>query len=123
MPSNAASPKWTRLLPKQFSMRTLLVLITITALFLWWFFDASRGNITELQARRFQDGASEAQVIALLGKPYRRLWKTNGQTLSYRIYDPVDGDYVGSLTLLVASASGKVSVLEHRYNGKPLLGR
>lgn len=121
MPSNAASPKWTRFLPKQFSMRTLMVLITMAALFLWWFFDASRGNITELQARRANGAASEAQVIGLLGKPYRRLWKTNGQTLTYRIYDPVDGDYVGSLTFFVNSATGEAKIMEHRYTGKPVL--
>lgn len=73
----------------------------------------SRGSITELMARHVRNAVSESVVISLLGKPHRRLWKTGGQPLKYRIYDPVVGAYIGSVTHFVDSATGIVTIREH----------
>ena len=61
--------RWPRLIPRQFSLRVLLVLITVAGLVTWWFVRAPQGMITEDQLKLISNGQSQDEVRKLLGKP------------------------------------------------------
>ena len=71
MPTTPDSPptRWPRFLPKQFSIVSLLVLITIVAGGLWWYVQLPSGTVTAANAKRIAVGLRMEEVERILGKP------------------------------------------------------
>jgi hypothetical protein len=73
---------WPRFLRAQFSLRALLVLITVAAVFTWWSVQLPRGTITERQASYLRVGMTKSQVAWALGSP---IGDRKGEIWAYRI--------------------------------------
>lgn len=61
-------------LPKQFSLRALLVLFTLAAPLIWCFTPPSDGQIWKWNARKVKTGTSKQQVIDVIGKDTKVEW-------------------------------------------------
>lgn len=73
--TNAANKTtWSRLVPKQFSLRGLLVLITLAALCIWWWVQLPIGFISEADTHKVKLGLNRAEVVDLLGEPVGESW-------------------------------------------------
>jgi hypothetical protein len=102
----------------------MMLLITCAAVATWWFFGYYGGKVTELQVRRIRNGIPglvESEVLAQLGRPYRRNRVKGGELLHYQIFDPIDDNNVGAVSIFVDEITRKVDIWEHQYRGKPVL--
>lgn len=70
----------------RFSVRVLLTIITLCAIFLWWYINIPIGVISQEQAARIIPGMTKAEIGSLLGKPDSRLDSQEwGEAWSYLI--------------------------------------
>jgi hypothetical protein len=84
--TQAAAFKRTRLIPKQFSLRALLILITITAGIVWLSIQPWGKGITPSAASRVKVGMKLGEVLEQLGLPE---YGTAGNHRIYRVKVPI----------------------------------
>jgi hypothetical protein len=115
-----SSSRWLRFLPKQFSIRFLLVIVAIAAGVSWLFVYCRNGHVTERQVLQLSLEMPKSQVLTILGKPLQRELVTNGEVWHYRIYDPDTGESAGGIRLFVEGGTDKTYLMHHQYLGKPI---
>lgn len=71
MTVKTSSPRsrWPRFLPKRFSLRSLLIIVTSASIFFGWALQRPRGVITERQLTTLKKGMTKTQVSWRYGNP------------------------------------------------------
>jgi hypothetical protein len=82
---NSPPSRWTRFIPRQFSLRALLVVITISAGFVWWYIQPPKGTISAWQAQKFRVGMTKEEVMTIAGDA--ECWDTNTGPNSVLIFE------------------------------------
>lgn len=74
---------WTRVVPRQFSLRALLVVITVSAGFSWWYVQPSRGTLSAWKAAQIKVGMTEAEVFEIVADVQDTSYTVSGLSFTW----------------------------------------